>query len=139
MEKEANEFDFLLIDDNEIDLFLHERVIRLQGISSRIFPFPTAMRALDYLDGFRDKLDSYPSTVILLDLMMPEMDGFEFLGHLESLPPEMLGRTRIFIVSSSLDYGDMSRCEAHQLIENVLKKPLNGEELKTALEEITLS
>lgn len=139
MVKETKELDFVLVDDNEIDLFLHERVIRLQGISSRVYPFSNVSKALDYLESFRDNVDGYPETVILLDLMMPEMDGFEFLDHFENFPEVLQEKTRIFIVSSSLDFGDMSRSNAHHLIEKTLKKPLNADDLRAALKENALS
>jgi CheY-like chemotaxis protein len=136
MVQEAKDLDFVLIDDNEIDLFLHERVLRLQGISSRVYPFSAASKALTYLETFREHVDAYPETVILLDLMMPEMDGFDFLDHFENFPTELKKKTRIFIVSSSLDFGDMSRCEAHQRIERTLNKPLLADDLRVALREI---
>lgn len=136
MVQETKEMDFVLIDDNEIDLFLHERVLRLQGISSRIHPFSAGSKALTYLELFRDNPDSYPETIILLDLMMPEMDGFDFLDHFENFPKKLLDKTRVFIVSSSLDFGDMSRSEAHHLIEKILRKPLCADDLRVALKEI---
>lgn len=136
MQNETKEKDFILIDDNEIDLFLHDRLIRLQGISTRIFPFTTVRRALDHLESFQDGPESYKETVILLDLKMPDMDGFEFLDHFENLPQEIRDKTRILIISSSLDFGDLSRSHAHHLIDRCLKKPLNGEDLKLALGEL---
>lgn len=136
MLEKNRQLHFILVDDNEIDLFLHERLIRLQGISTDVVSFLNVSQALSHLEAFQDDLYNYPETVILLDLQMPEMDGFDFLDQFGKMPEEMLIKTKILIISSSLDFGDLSRSHAHHMIEKSLKKPLNAEDLKMALDEI---
>jgi CheY-like chemotaxis protein len=137
MQKENRQLHFILIDDSDIDLFFHDKLIRLQGISTNISSFSNAPHALDYLALYKDKASLYPETIILLDIQMPEMDGFDFLDHFEKMPEHILKKSRIFMVSSSLDHGDLSRSHAHHLIDHILTKPLNAEELKNALEKVT--
>lgn len=116
----------ILVDDNEIDLFLHEKLIRLAGISDRIDKFLSGKAALDFLQS------STPD-IILLDIQMPEMDGFEFLTYYDRFFSDRDQNTRIFMVSSSLDFGDISKAKASPLIAEFIKKPLNIVELKEAL------
>lgn len=137
MKIENKEYSFILVDDNSIDLFFHEKLLRILKISDQIYSFSDAMEAWDYLDSFRQKPESYPETVILLDIQMPDVDGFDLLDMMKMLPAPLLEKNHVFMVSSSLDYGDISRCEAHQMIIKLLKKPLDGEELKRALHEIS--
>ena len=68
----------ILIDDNEIDLLLHEKLIVFQQISRTVLSFPNANKALEFLSS-NISLPKIPPTIILLDIQMPEMDGFEFL------------------------------------------------------------
>lgn len=105
-------------------------------IADHICSFANPHKALDFLGKFRKNPDKYSPTVILLDIQMPDINGFEFLDLMKGLPESILEKTHIFMVSSSLDYGDISRCEAHHMVRKLLKKPLNGEELKAALLEI---
>ncbi len=135
MQKDKQPPIFLLVDDNDIDLFFHEKLLRIKKISDHITPFLNASDVLDYLEQFQEHPEAYPETVILLDIQMPQIDGFGFLDHFERMPEEVISRTRIFLVSSSLDHGDLSRGYAHHLVDGILKKPLNADDLIKALQE----
>lgn len=121
-------FHILLVDDNEIDLFLHEKLIRLSGIGERVDAFTTAREALAYLE----KNEKQPD-IILLDIQMPEMDGFDFLKAYEAIEGLNHDLTRIYMVSSSLDFSDISKAKANPLVSEFIKKPLNVRELKEIL------
>lgn len=120
----------MLVDDNEIDLFLHEKLIRLSGISEHIVHFTTAREALESLSK-----NTVIPNIILLDIQMPEMDGFDFLKVYEQMTHINKENTRIFMVSSSLDFGDISKAKANPLVAEFIKKPLNVKELKDLLDK----
>jgi len=123
----------VLVDDNEIDLFLHEKLIRIGNISNTITKFTSGQAALDALRGGKLNPD-----IILLDIQMPEMDGFEFLDNYEKLLGNKDQDTSIFMVSSSLDFGDINKAKANPFVSEFLKKPLNLLELKKVLQEAQL-
>ena len=72
----------IVIDDNPIDRFVEERIVlNLQcakGASSQ----NGVRSAMEYLTENQNSLDKIPS-IILLDINMPEIDGFEFLDMFE--------------------------------------------------------
>lgn len=121
--------NIILVDDNEMDLFFHERLLKHQGLGHHIFSFNNAQQALDHLTALLST-NSIPPIAILLDILMPEMDGFEFLKHFEAFPEKIRSQVNIVMVSSTLNLGDISRTEAHPLVHTLLKKPLNVKELK---------
>jgi CheY-like chemotaxis protein len=135
MQEKAKHPDFILIDDNDIDLFLHEKIIRLQGLSDTVLSFRSVAAALDYFATFTHDTDSYRQTITLLDLQLPEMNGFDFLDHFNGMPATIVDNTRVFVLSSTLDHGDLSRSHAHQLVDCILRKPLHPEALKQALSD----
>lgn len=126
---------FILIDDNEIDLFFHDKLLTYQGISNKIIPFNNAQQALEFLTSDLD-LSEIPDTIILLDIQMPEMDGFDFLKHFERYPARIKSKCHVIMVSSSLDFGDISRANANTIVVRLLKKPLNTKELKDIISSI---
>ncbi|UYQ93342.1 response regulator [Chitinophaga horti] len=125
----------ILIDDNDIDLLLHEKLISLQQISRTVLSFTNANKALEFLSS-NITLPHIPPTVILLDIQMPEMDGFEFLRSFDTYPQKIKSQCSIIMVSSSLDFGDISRTNANPLVVRLLKKPLQARELKDVIEGI---
>ena len=120
---------FILIDDNEIDLFFHDKLLRYQGLSKTIIPFNGAQAALEFLASELE-LPEVAETMILLDIQMPEMDGFDFLRHFERFPARVRNKCHVLMVSSSLDFGDFSRANANALVVRLLKKPLNVKDLR---------
>lgn len=125
----------ILIDDNEIDLLLHERLITLQQISRTIISFNNANKALEFLSS-NITLHRIPPTIILLDIQMPEMDGFEFLEAFDSYPVKIKSQCHIIMVSSSLDHGDINRTNANPLVVKLLRKPLLAKDLRETVLEI---
>jgi len=125
----------ILIDDNEIDLLLHERLISLQQISRTIISFNNANKALEFLSS-NITLHRIPPTIILLDIQMPEMDGFEFLEAFDSYPVKIKSQCHIIMVSSSLDHGDINRTNANPLVVKLLRKPLLAKDLRETVLEI---
>lgn len=115
----------VLIDDNEVDLFLHEQLIKHTGAFSTVWPFRKPAAALDFLASlsYSEPTATYP-IVLLLDIKMPSMDGFSFIDQFERLPLSLQRRCRIVLLSATLMISDSIRAEAHPSVAYFLEKPL---------------
>jgi CheY-like chemotaxis protein len=114
----------MLIDDNDIDLKINAKLISLAKLFDEIIICQSGEEALDYLNKYLQETDKLPD-LILLDIQMPEMDGFEFLEHYKSFPE----KCPVAMLSSTLDFGDIQRAEANPYVVKLLKKPLSPAEL----------
>src|SRR5436853_407739 len=79
----------LLVDDSEDDLFLIQRAIEGAGLRNRIVKLRDGEEALAYFGGVGKYADreKYPVPgLVLLDLKMPKMDGFEVLSSIRQQP-----------------------------------------------------
>ncbi len=119
----------MLIDDNIIDLKINSKVILISRLFDEIIQCQSGEEALSYFTSHANELDKLPN-FILLDIQMPEMDGFEFLDNYKLFPEEWKARCQVGMLSSTLDFGDIRKAEANPYVIRLLKKPLIPAELE---------
>lgn len=124
----------MLIDDNYIDLKINEKIIKITKTFEEIIICLSGDEALNYLKSNLDNQAALPK-FILLDIQMPEMNGFEFLDQYRKLPESFIDNCKIAMLSSTLDFGDIQRAEANPYVVKLLKKPLVPQTLLQVLKE----
>ncbi|MBX7205769.1 MAG: response regulator [Bacteroidia bacterium] len=126
----VNQFAFVLIDDSDLDIFINEKFLSLSGLASSIRSFTNAESALAY---FSNNPKNETETIVLLDLQLAGMSGFDFLDAFCTLDESLRKNIRIFMLSSTADTSDFERVIAHPCLEALLPKPLDIEKLKPLL------
>jgi CheY-like chemotaxis protein len=119
----------LLIDDNEIDNFINERMISTSGFSRQVIVKNSCDAAIDYLKKNQDDLGSLPD-VIFLDLNMPGKDGFAFLSEFEKLSATARGKSKIIVLSSSISPDDINKASTNSYVFKYVNKPLSEKYLE---------
>ena len=123
--------DIILIDDSAFDLFIYEKLLIKSGIAKTVKTFNSAREALKYLN---DEGHILPQTVILLDLQMPDMNGFEFIEEFGKVSIDLKNKIKIFMLSSTIDTGDIEKAKDSPDIIDLLSKPLEIDLLRKKLE-----
>lgn len=124
---------FLLIDDDDVFNFLHSKLLKHAGIARQIFTASHGEHALRMILDSVERKTPLPD-VLLLDLNMPVMDGFDFLKSFRALPLHATNNTKILVVTSSNNPADIER--VRQLgIDCYLTKPVTIETLLKCLED----
>lgn len=126
----VSQFNFILIDDSSLDLFFHGRIISINGLASSVKPFNSAEEALQFLI---DENESLTDSIILLDLQMPGMNGFEFIDKFHLLPESLKEKIRIYMLSSTIDTRDLEKAKSSPYIIDLLAKPLDVHLLRKRL------
>ena len=121
-----------IIDDDPIFVYGTKRLMQLTQFCDKFLVFHNGQDAIDYLRPAILNNQKKPE-IILLDLNMPVMDGWQFLDELIKIPAEVL--ITIYIVSSSIDPADMNKAKQYDNVTNYLIKPMNPERLKEILRE----
>ncbi len=127
MKKEDNTFKFervLLIDDNDIDNFINERMITTTNFGKSVVVKNSAESALQYLKKSVESAEPLPQ-VIFLDLNMPVVDGFGFLAEYENLPDSVKKFSKVIVLSSSISPDDINRASTNPYVAKYINKPLN--------------
>jgi CheY-like chemotaxis protein len=97
----------LLVEDNRMDIELTMDAFREAKLLNTIQVATDGQEALDYLLGrgrFVDRREYPMPNIILLDLKLPGLDGFEVLSQIKSTP--ILKRIPVIILTSSKEEGD---------------------------------
>ncbi|MBK0377875.1 response regulator [Mucilaginibacter segetis] len=120
----------LLVDDDEINNFISIKLIKKALLNTEIMACLNGKFAIDQLSEIQrkdpDKLPDY----ILLDINMPIMNGWEFLDEYKRLNLDPLGKSKIYIISSSVFSNDINKARSYPLVKDFVSKPLNVEKIK---------
>ncbi|MFN0164703.1 MAG: response regulator [Burkholderiales bacterium] len=119
----------LLVDDNDDDNVYHSVVIRKAGFTGEIVVREDGLAGIEFLRS----ADLNIPTLVLLDINMPKMVGFEVAEAAEPLIKET--RTVvIFMLTSSASPYDRERAAALEVISGFLTKPLTEQMVRDILE-----
>lgn len=124
--------EFYLIDDNKIDLRIHEKLLGYANVAARIFVFQNGKDALHHIEQ-RGQTD--PCAIILLDIQMPRMNGFQFVEAFKKLPLAKRTSFKIIMVSSTIDPEELRAVQADELDLLFLPKPLNPASIQSIMQE----
>src|SRR6202047_776042 len=124
----------LLVDDDEINNFISIKLIKKALLSTEIMACLNGKYAIDQLVEVQKKDPSKLPDYILLDINMPIMNGWEFLDEYKRLNIDPSGKTKIFIISSSVFSNDINKARSYPLVKDFISKPLNVDKIKELFE-----
>lgn len=117
-----------LIDDDDIFVFLTKKAIESTNLVEFIKVFGNGLDGINFIKENCDDVDSLPE-VILLDLSMPIMDGWQFLDQFTKLIPKIEKKITIYICSSSISPSDILLAKKNNAVSDYIIKPVTKEKL----------
>ena len=126
----------LLVDDDFATNHYHEIILEEWGVSKAIYMVSNGQQALEFL---KTQPQQGKPSLILLDINMPVMNGFEFLEEYERLDESQKVSFVIFMLTSSLHPNDVQRAGKFKALNGYCEKPMTEEVLKTIVDKIQAS
>ena len=126
----------MLIDDNELDNFINQKVIEMNNFSEKVYVNSSGLSALEFLKNLcvnKVLIDEASPSVIFVDINMPFMDGFQFLEQYYKLPAELSEKCKVVILTSSFNPADKETSLKISKDILFLNKPLTEDSLATIL------
>ena len=115
----------LVVDDDEIIVFLHNMIMEDNGMASDSLSFQNGKEAFDYLNS-ENNLNQ--TCLVLLDINMPVMNGWQLLDNIQSAP--YAKNIHVVMVTSSIDTEDREKASQYPQVIAYFEKPLNNKSLK---------
>ena len=127
--------NFIIIDDSRLDCFIAEKIIQNSGTYSSVKSY---MEATEAYEAIKNGLigDDSIITIIILDIQMPVMNGFQFVEVFEQLPKEIQSKFAIFLFSSSINENDKNRLDNYPSIIRFYSKPISKDTVAQMIEQI---
>lgn len=131
---EAGKYHFIIVDDNDIDILIASKMIELSGnylLSTHSFNY--AKYALDFMQN--NNLQPTP-VIVLLDIQMPRMNGFQFMDEFEKLPEDIRKKYTIYFLTSSVNENDKIRATKYPSVAQYINKPFTQDTLLNLIRNI---
>lgn len=122
----------LLVDDDDVTNFLSREMLRIYMSSPQIDTALNGQEAIDYLRSRIDDPRQLPD-IILLDINMPVMDGWEFLAEFEKLKGPGFEKIHIIMFTSSVYYEDIDKAKTYPIVTDIFSKPLDESKIKAII------
>lgn len=121
----------VLVDDDDIFNMLHGEVLKRLTSDVKIDIFKSGSEVVDYLEqNPNEHID-----LLFLDIRMPVMGGFEVLDSMANMDSTRFEKTRIYVLSSTLDDRDLARAKATPLVTDFIGKPMSFDTMRSILAE----
>jgi CheY-like chemotaxis protein len=118
-----------LIDDDQICHLISVKIIQ-QFSSFAVESFTSPVEALNQLKWrTSNAVDMFPD-IVLLDIEMPRMNGWQFLEEFEKLPDHVLRKSSVIMLSSSDHIKDVEKSKTFKCVKYFLSKPLTEGKVK---------
>lgn len=126
--------NLLLIDDDNINNFIVINKLKKLSVVKNIISVENGEEAIEFISYcVQNNIENLPE-LILLDINMPIMDGWDFLDEFEKLDDSYKNKMHIYMVSSSVYQEDIDKSKKYSSVKKFISKPLNTEALNEIIQ-----
>jgi CheY-like chemotaxis protein len=118
-----------IVDDDEAFVFLTREIVEETDMVNNISVFGNGLDALNFIQQNKNNSNELPE-IILLDLNMPVMDGWQFLERYCTMTSELAKPIAVYICTSSISPDDVAKAREISAVSDYIVKPVTTDNLK---------
>lgn len=122
----SDKINLLVIDDDDINIFIIKKIVEKTGYDAQMVAKTNGQLAIDYLTELKESGQAFPQ-LILIDINMPVLNGWEFLESYEKLGIDH--DIDMYMLSSSVYENDIEKAKTYKTVKGFISKPLSIERL----------
>lgn len=122
----TNKIKLMLIEDDEVIVYLTKKIIKENPHVELGHVFSNGEKAIDFFKEYQHNVDELPD-VIFLDISMPVIDGWQFLGEYNKVRDYLPKNISIYITTSSISQNDINRANQCHIVTDFIIKPIGIE------------
>ncbi|MEQ7800727.1 response regulator [Pedobacter sp. ASV1-7] len=130
-----NIINLLVIDDDDINIFIINKIVEKTGYNVKMVSKANGLLAIDHLKSSTNQEDL--PDLILIDINMPILNGWEFLHAYEEL--HISKNIDMYMLSSSVYENDIEKAKTFSKVKGFISKPLSIERLIELFKELQLA
>ncbi len=124
----------IFIDDSQLDHYILKRILHKYKLAYEVNCTADGEEVIRYLKQHKRNKNILPD-VILLDLYMPQFDGWTFLEKVQELYQQLSKPIKIFILSASINPKDIDRAKNFPVVRSFVFKPITKNALEKLVDE----
>jgi two-component SAPR family response regulator len=127
--------NFIVVDDDSVNNLICRKVIKNVFPEAEVLAFTNPEKTLLYIKS-NYAYSFGKTTILLLDINMPILSGWDFLEEFEGFDPNIKEQLKIYMLSSSTDQLDKDRANENKNVYGYIEKPLTKEIIEELLFQI---
>jgi len=131
----SNDIGIVLVDDNDIDLMIGERLISVINPDVRVVAFPCGKELIAWLSS-KEHTCIARRIIIFIDIYMPEMNGFMVAEQAHQILTKKGCKAECYLLSATIDDSDLQKIKNHPLIAGFVGKPITPAIINKLIREL---
>ena len=133
-----NSIGIVLVDDNDLDLMIGERLISVVNPGVKVETFNCGDELFDWLSG-KDHACIAKKVIFFIDIYMPKVNGFMVAEKASKILKAKGCDAECYLLSATIDDSDLRKIKDHPLIAGFIGKPITKEVLFSVVENFSLA